>query len=171
MELVRQPGTWVLRLNGPEAALLRESLSAVLEMYAVPPPEMDPKVSEVWYQTGAARKARMTPQETAEWAGHLHEVRSGRIPLLQRWVEALTRTTVPVELAVARDEMETLLQTANDHRLRRAAEHGVGEGDLELDLAGIGDEARRFALVEIHFLAWLIEVLLVEISAEASGDG
>ena len=150
-------------MNGPE--------SAVLEMYAVPPPEMDPKVSEVWYQTGAARKARMTPQETAEWAGHLHEVRSGRIPLLQRWVEALTRTTVPVELEVARDEMETLLQTANDHRLRRAAEHGVGEGDLELDLAGIGDEARRFALVEIHFLAWLIEVLLVEVSAEASGDG
>jgi hypothetical protein len=171
MELVRHPGKWVLRLNGAEASLLRESLAAVLEMYAVPPAEMDPKVSEVWYQSGAARKARMTPEETAEWAGHLHEVRTGRVPLLERWVAALTQATLPVDLEVARDEMETLLQTANDHRLRRAAEHGVGEGDLETDLADIKDDARRFALMEIHFLAWLIEVLLMELSGGASADG
>ena len=60
------------------------------------------------------------------------------------------------------NEIETLVASLNDHRLRRAGEFDLGEGDLEVRAMEKAKGDKRVALVEIHFLAWMIEMLLQE---------
>ncbi len=60
------------------------------------------------------------------------------------------------------DEVESFVATLNDHRLRRAAEFDLGEGDLEVRAMEKSKGDKRVALVEIHFLAWMIELILQE---------
>jgi hypothetical protein len=61
---------------------------------------------------------------------------------------------------LSKEDEESFLATVNDHRLRRAAEFDLGEGDLEVPVMEKAKGNKRVALVEIHFLAWMIELIL-----------
>ena len=63
---------------------------------------------------------------------------------------------------IPENDLETLVATLNDHRLRRVGEFDLGETDLEVRAMEKAKGDKRIALVEIHFLAWMMEMILQE---------
>ena len=81
---------------------------------------------------------------------------------MKSWLKTLPPVGQAGRWVLPKDEVESFLATCNDHRLRRAAEFDFGEGDLEVKAMERAKGDKRIALVEIHFLAWLIELILHE---------
>ena len=79
---------------------------------------------------------------------------------MHRWLKAIPPFGQPGKLVLPKEEVESFLATLNDHRLRRAAEFDLAEGDLEVSAMEKAKGDKRVALVEIHFLAWMIELIL-----------
>ena len=143
-----------LELAGPESALLRQVLEGLREAYQTDPGELDPMVSNVWYGRAGLKEAGIRGEEILHWIEGLHEVRLGRQKALDRWIHALPPAGQAGILHVKEEEVEVLMASLNDHRLRRAGEFDLGEGDLEVKAMEKSKGDKRVALVEIHFLAW-----------------
>ena len=86
----------------------------------------------------------------------------GREKFTQHWLKQLPPVGQSGVWHLAAKEVEAFLATLNDHRLRRAAEFDLGEGDLEVHALERAKGDKRIALVEIHFLAWIMEMILHE---------
>lgn len=155
-------GGRVVELGGPESALLRQVLESLNEAYQTAPGELDPMVANLWYGRAGLREAGIRGEEAIHWVEGLHEVRLARQLALQRWLKALPPGGHAGTWQIPEDEMETLVAALNDHRLRRAGEFDLGEGDLEVRAMEKARGDKRVALVEIHFLAWMIELILQE---------
>lgn len=151
-----------IELAGPESALVRQVLEGLSEAYQTAPGELDPMVANLWYGRAGLKEAGIRGEEAIHWIEGLHEVRLGRQKSLDRWLQAVPPAGHAGVWKVAEDEVETLVASLNDHRLRRAAEFDLGEGDLEVRAMEKARGDKRVALVEIHFLAWMIELLLQE---------
>ena len=106
----------------------------------------------------------MSDAESADWIKQLQAVRSGRLETLQKWLADLrARTPGAFTLRVGFEKAETLMTAFNDHRLLLAAQHDIGEGEMDLRtlsaLTSLPAE-KQSALYEIHFLAYIIEELI-----------
>jgi hypothetical protein len=117
-------------------------------------------VGNVWYGREGLREAGICGEDALHWIQDLHEVRLEREKSMQRWLKDLPPFGKPGKWILPKEEVESLLATLNDHRLRRAAEFDLGEGDLEVLAMEKAKGDKRVALVEIHFLAWMIELIL-----------
>ncbi len=146
----------------PEAALLRQALESTVAAYRTPPAELDPMVGNVWYRQAGLREAGIRGEDAFHWVEGLHEVRLGREKMAQGWMKGLPPIGQAGGWVLDGDEVESFVATLNDHRLRRAAEFDLGEGDLEVRAMEKSKGDKRVALVEIHFLAWMIELILQE---------
>lgn len=151
-----------VELAGPESALVRQVLEGLLEAYQTAPGELDPMVANLWYGRAGLKEAGIRGEEAVHWIEGLHEVRLGRQKFLEGWLQALPKLGLSGVWNISEEEVETLVAALNDHRLRRAAEFDLGEGDLEVRAMEKSKGDKRVALVEIHFLAWMIELLLQE---------
>lgn len=151
-----------VELAGPEAALLRQVLEGLQEAYQTAPGELDPMVANLWYGRAGLKEAGIRGEEAVHWIEGLHEVRLGRQKFLGRWLKALPQLGHSGVWNISEEDVETLVAALNDHRLRRSAEFDLGEGDLEVRAMEKAKGDKRVALVEIHFLAWMIELLLQE---------
>jgi len=151
-----------IELAGPESALVRQVLEGLREAYQTAPGELDPMVANLWYGRAGLKEAGIRGEEAIHWIEGLHEVRLGRQKSLDRWLQSVPPAGHAGVWKVAEDEVETLVACLNDHRLRRAAEFDLGEGDLEVRAMEKARGDKRVALVEIHFLAWMIELILQE---------
>jgi len=155
-------GGRVVELAGAEAALVRQVLESLREAYQTAPGELDPMVANLWYGRAGLKEAGIRGEEAIHWIEGLHEIRLGRQAALQRWLQALPKTGHSGSWAIPHEEVESLVAALNDHRLRRAGEFDLGEGDLEVRAMEKARGDKRVALVEIHFLAWMIELILQE---------
>ena len=153
-------GGRTIELAAPEAALLRQVLESTGEAYRALPGELDPMVGNVWYGREGLREAGIRGEDALHWIQDLHEVRLGREKSMQRWLKALPPFGQPGKWVLSKEDEESFLATVNDHRLRRTAEFDLGEGDLEVPVMEKAKGNKRVALVEIHFLAWMIELIL-----------
>ena len=163
MKISKPPGGGrQVELAGPESALLRQVLEGLSEAYQTAPGELDPMVANLWYGRVGLKEAGICGEEAIHWIEGLHEVRLGRQAALQRWLKGLPKAGHAGSWNVPDEEVETLVAALNDHRLRRAGEFDFGEGDLEVRAMEKARGDKRVALVEIHFLAWMIELLLQE---------
>lgn len=163
MKVVREKaGGFRFELAAPEAALLRQALESTSEAYRTDPGELDPMVGNVWYGRAGLREAGIRGEDALHWIEGLHEVRLGREKFTQHWLKQLPPVGQSGVWPLAAKEVEAFLATLNDHRLRRAAEFDLGEGDLEVQALERAKGDKRIALVEIHFLAWIIEMILHE---------
>jgi len=151
-----------VELAGPESALVRQVLESLNEAYQTAPGELDPMVANLWYGRAGLKEAGIRGEEAIHWIEGLHEVRLGRQAALDRWLNSLPTAGHAGLWNIAKEDLETLVATLNDHRLRRAGEFDLGEGDLEVKAMEKSKGDKRVALVEIHFLAWMIELLLQE---------
>ena len=164
MDAAREDNRIVLLFNRAEAGLLRGVLRGVTRQYQLKPGEIDPKVAEVWYSRRGCEGAALSAGETQEWLEHLHAFKSARLDAMGRWLEQLAARQEEVwPLRLGLEEAEMFLTVINDHRLFAAARHDIGQA--EMDLGFSGDivrltPAQQAALLEIHFLAWIIEEVL-----------
>jgi len=156
----KSSGNRHFELAAPEAALLRQALESTVVAYRTPPAELDPMVGNVWYRQTGLREAGIRGEDAFHWVEGLHEVRLGREKMAQGWMKGLPPIGRAGGWVLDGDEVESFVATLNDHRLRRAAEFDLGEGDLEVRAMEKSKGDKRVALVEIHFLAWMIELIL-----------
>lgn len=157
-----QGGGRQVELAGPESALLRQVLEALSDAYQTAPGELDPMVANLWYGRAGLREAGIRGEEAVQWIEGLHEVRLGRQAVVQGWLKTMPKAGHSGVWKIPNEEIEILVASLNDHRLRRAGEFDLGEGDLEVRAMEKARGDKRVALVEIHFLAWMIELLLQE---------
>ena len=157
-----QGGGRQVELAGPESALLRQVFEGLSEAYQTAPGELDPMVANLWYGRAGLKEAGIRGEEAIHWIEGLHEVRLGRQVAVQRWLKSMPKAGHGGVWNVPENDIETLVASLNDHRLRRAGEFDLGEGDLEVRSMEKARGDKRVALVEIHFLAWMIEMLLQE---------
>ena len=157
-----QGGGRQVELAGPESALLRQVLEGLSEAYQTAPGELDPMVANLWYGRVGLKEAGIRGEEAIHWIEGLHEVRLGRQAAVQRWLKSMPKAGHGGVWNVPENDIETLVASLNDHRLRRAGEFDLGEGDLEVRSMEKARGDKRVALVEIHFLAWMIEMILQE---------
>ncbi|NCW27201.1 MAG: DUF2017 family protein, partial [Verrucomicrobia bacterium] len=99
-------------------------------------------------------------EDALHWIEGLHEVRLGREKHTQNWLKKLPAVGQSGVWRLPVNEVDAFLATLNDHRLRRAAEFDLGDGDLEVMALEKAKGDKRIALVEIHFLAWVMEMIL-----------
>jgi hypothetical protein len=147
-----------------ECKIIERVLEAIIKNYQVPPDELDSATAAVWYSTRGCKSARMSAAETADWVKQLRAVRSGRLEMLQKWLADLrSRPPGAFTLRIELDKAEALMTAINDHRLLLAAQHNIGEEELEMRtlaaFTNLPAETQR-ALYEIHFLAYIIEELI-----------
>lgn len=155
-------GARQVELAGPESALLRQVLEGLQEAYQTAPGELDPMVGNLWYGRAGLKEAGIRGEEAIHWIEGLHEARLGRQAALQRWMNSMPKAGQAGVWSISEQDVELLVASLNDHRLRRAGEFDLGERDLEVKAMERAKGDKRIALVEIHFLAWLIELILHE---------
>lgn len=153
-----------IALSTGEAMVLRRALDALAAAYRTPPERIDPRVAAVWYSTRGCQSAGMSSEETSDWVRQIHGFKSANLELVEGWLDQLDeRAAGRAILELPLGHAEALVGALNDHRLRAAAEHGIGQEEMDLrdPLSVVGlASGRQAALIEIHFLAWVIEVVL-----------
>lgn len=164
MDVSRQNGKLAIRLNLFEAPLLRRSLEVLAENYRVPPADLDPATAAVWYSSRGCRTAGLSAEETRDWLASLHEFKNAHLRRLEDWIAQLAGVKpAGVTLLLELEAVDAFLVIVNDYRLLLAARHDIGEAEMDL-LTDKAIEslapARQAALMEIHYLAWLIEEVL-----------
>ena len=166
MRVKRDNDALLLSLNALEGRVLLQVFQHLAAMYRFKPEELDSEISQAWYSTHGCESARATPEETREWVEHLHAFKTARLSSIEEW----SRQLAPVagkrlQIRVPLDDAPAFVASINDHRLSAAAQHNVGEEEMSLrtpmELAALPEE-RQQALLEIHFLAWIIEGTLRE---------
>ena len=166
MRIARENGTLVLKANLVESRLLSGVLHALIRDYRLAPGQLDAPARGAWYSTRGCESAKISTQETAEWIASLHEGKGAMVNQLQRWagqLDALSGDGSGVQLSIAPDDVPGFMTAINDYRLLAAARHQIGQAEMEVDwsdpAAGFSPERQR-ALLEIDFLAWIIEMML-----------
>ena len=176
MHLTREPDGLLFSFNPIEANLLRRVLEQLKASYGIDPGDLDPRIAAAWYSTRGCQSAGMSPEDTQHWLEHLHEFKSARVPKIQGWLRQLAQvhagapagahagaSVLRLDLADA-DPFITLL---NGHRLQLAARHEIADREMEVrshEAMALLPIHQQEALIEIHILAWLIEVTLEAIS-------
>lgn len=164
MRLKRDNDTLLLALNALEARLLHKIFRQLVENYRPAPGELDPKTAAAWYSTRGCVAAKMSEEETREWLGQLHAFKGARVEKLEDWSRQLASgTSGDCRVRIAIDDVPTFMASINDHRLLAAARHGIGQHEMDAhwpwQLAKL-PAARQEAMLEIHFLAWVLEETL-----------
>ena len=161
MRLRRDNDKLVLTVNALEAHLLIQILDQLAAQYGLKPGELDASTASAWYSKRGCISARVSREETEEWLDSLQKIKGGRLKKIEEWSGGLkeTKSNRP-QLNISLDDAPIFISAINDYRLMTAARHNIGEAEMaihspiEFDL--IPGE-RQEALLEIHFLAWVIE--------------
>ena len=175
MRASRQGERIRLALTPGEGVVMRHVLGALVSAYKVPPDRIDPRVAGVWYSESGCMAAGMSEEETRDWVRQIHGFKGENLVLIEGWLRQLTeKGSGRMELVVPVEQAEVFVGALNDHRLRVAAERGIGQEEMELRDIGAAESLgaeRQAALMEIHFLAWVIEHVLRLIAPEAADWG
>jgi hypothetical protein len=172
MKAARQGDHLRLTFDRFEARLLQSILDALITNYQVPPEQLDAKAAEAWYSRRGCQTAGMSPEDTRDWLAQLHGYKSANLALLRRCRAQLADPHHdPIELVVPVDQAPALMTALNDHRLLLAARHDIGEAEMQMPLRQALKKlspVQQTALVEIDFLAWIIQEILHLIAPEAA---
>lgn len=173
MKASREAGRIRLNLDAGEAAVLRSILASLASAYRVPPEEVDPKLAAVWYSQRGCQSAGMSREDAREWVRQIHGFKGANLALIQEWLKQIgVPGKEPAALVLPDEQAESFVGVLNDHRLRMAALHGIGQEEMDLrteeDWERIGPD-RQSALIQIHVLAWIIETVLRLTAPDAAG--
>ena len=170
MNVRRDKEALLLQLHPLEAVLLHRILSVIMENYRVGPADLDPLTAEAWYSARGCETAGLSAEETREWLAALHQHKSEQLRRLEDWAGVLARPQpTGLTLRVPLRDADAFLTAVNDYRLLNAARHHIGEAEMNLRTDRAVENlppARRAALMEIHFLAWLIEETLAALDKD-----
>lgn len=154
-------------LNQDEVRFLADVLESLKQKYQIPPELMDSKTSSVWYSMKGCSQMEMSEEDREEWLLGLQQHRTEYQGKMDGWLKCLKSADPEASLVLLEipfTEVEMLLSILNDHRLAMAAVHEVGQGEMEHDLEKVEDPIKRSALFQIHFLGWMMERIIGEVS-------
>lgn len=161
MRVQRQGERLVLSFSVSEGSLLLRTLARLATSYHLKPDELDPRASAVWYSKKGCASAKLSETETHEWLEHLHTLRKAGSTNLEHWARQLTAAEGrPPFLKLSGEAASAFLVALNDYRLMTAACHDIGEKEMSIHSPTALSQlppARREALFEVHFLAWIVE--------------
>ena len=160
MRVKRDNDVLVIVWNLMEARFFDQLLERITASYRAEPGTLHSSAEEVLYSTKGCA-AETTPEEAVEWAEQLRGFKSARLSLIDDWSSQLkSGGPLRVHLEVKIDHAPEFIGAINDYRLMAAAEHAIGEDEMSFrdpsEMASLPDE-RQGALLEIHFLAWIME--------------
>lgn len=185
MRLKRENESLVFTLSLPEHLLLAHTLRELIGKYQLKPQELDAPTATAWYSRRGCAAAGMSDEETKEWLEHLHAFKKSTcLQRLEEWAAQLSAqgsggegekgrkgagkiTPAPLPeqstLRIPTDHAAGFVTAINDYRLAAAARHDIGQAEMDAhspwQLAKL-PPLRRKAVLEIHFLAWIIEETL-----------
>lgn len=164
MRVKRENNTLLLNLNALEARVLLRVLRLIADNYRLAPGDLPEPAASAWYSTRGCASAGMSGEETREWLAHLHAFKSARLEQLQHWAAQLAEARAgAAHVRVSLNDAPAFIAAINDHRLLMAAQHHVGQEEMDarsvVQLLKL-PSATQEALMEIHFLAWIIEEML-----------
>jgi hypothetical protein len=180
MRLQRENESLVFSLSPAERWLLARVLRELIEKYRLKPDELDAATMAVWYSSRGCATAGMSAEETKEWLEHLHAFKKGAsLQRLEEWSAQLDAGSVngndqstslcpipltdPHSLRLSTEHAPAFVTALNDYRLAAAARHDIGQAEMDAhspwQLARL-PPSRQQAVLEIHFLAWMIEETL-----------
>jgi hypothetical protein len=178
MRLQRENESLVFTLSRPERLLLAHALEELAAKYRLKPDDLDARTAAAWYSRRGCASAGMSDEETKEWLEHLHAFKKGtHLQRLEEWAAQLgARRTESAErgrgdseyseqsmLRIPTDQAATFMTAINDYRLAAAERHDIGQAEMDAHFPGqLAKLAplRQKAVLEIHFLAWIIEETL-----------
>jgi hypothetical protein len=159
MQIHPTPQGVVLTLARAEAHFVAHVLGRILENYENP--AGDESFTPHWDGREALRRSGASPEDEELWMEERAAFRSAHAGALRSWRQRLAAASGEwMEWRLDAGEIGVFLLTANDHRMYLAHRYAVGEQDMESRLEEIADDDRRMALVEIHLLAQMMEMLL-----------
>jgi hypothetical protein len=163
MRVKREKDLLILTLNLTESRVISSVFRQLIANYTLKPGELDAKTASVWYSTRGCLTASMSPEETKEWVDHLHAFKSENLNRLKEWSKSLAQRKPHTDLPIKLADAPAFMTAVNDHRLMAAACHGISQKEMEIfspfEFAKLR-AGRRAALLEIHFLAWVLEETL-----------
>ena|SRR5947209_612373 len=164
MEATNAGNNLVLTFTLFESRLLQHILKQIIANYQIKPERLDAKSAAAWYSTQGCQTADMSADETHDWLETLHQYKSANVQLLTKWFRRLAvPKTVPSQLRIKLEDVSVLLTALNDHRLLKAAQHDIGQPEMDLRTVSAFNEldlSKQKALCEIEFLAGLIDQIL-----------
>ena len=173
MHAQRNTDSIQLSLGLFESKVLRQILMFIRNEYRKQPSELDRETAGAWYNVGGAM--HMTAEEQVDWLQQMHEFKSARVDLMEKWIKSLetAQPDNPAELTLPLAAIPDFLTVINDHRLLTAARNEIGQA--EMDVRTMADftalpPLQQTALTEIHFLAGLMEHLLYLLSLDPSAE-
>jgi hypothetical protein len=165
VRLSRENESLIFTLNRTESFFLASALRDLIEKYRLKPNELDAATAAAWYSPRGCVAAGMSEEETKEWLENLHALKRGtRLQELEEWAAQLAKAeTERPTLRIAIGHATGFITAINDHRLAVAARHEIGQSEMDArspwQLAKLAP-VRVKAVLEIHFLAWMIEETL-----------
>jgi hypothetical protein len=165
VRLTRDKKRLIFSLNLIEGTLLRRVFEQLRAQYRLKPDDIDPKTAAAWYSTRGCQSAGMSTEDTRLWIEHLHEFKAARLEKLEAWTRQLVAPRQPgaLRLTIPLEDADAFMAALNDHRLRLAACHEIGQKEMDAHSPQTLDRLpihQQEALLEIHVLAWLIEETL-----------
>jgi hypothetical protein len=164
MRLKRENDTLLLHLNALEGRVFLRVLRQLAAHYQLTPDELAEPAASAWYSTRGCASARMSAEETREWLANLHALKSARLEKIEDWTTQLAQTKGgSAQVRVSLGDAPAFIAAINDHRLLLAARHHIGQDEMDarsaMEFLKLSS-ATQEALMEVHFLAWIIEEML-----------
>lgn len=163
MRLKRESDTLRFTFSAAESQIFQGILQQLAAAYQLKPGDLDSATAAVWYSNRGCASAQMSAEETQEWLAALQGLKAARLPLIESWRRELSAAGPKAQLTLSLENAPAFMAAINDHRLRAAAQHDIGEDEMDIQspfrLFKLSPE-RQAALMEIHFLAWILEATL-----------
>jgi len=160
VQVIRRKEELDIILFQPEAHLMKRSLDEIYSNYRTKPEDLPESIKQLWH----SHACELEPEDRKIWLEHLSEFRGFNSQLIQRLSVQLDGIkNWPVILTVSLQEADSLLTILNDQRLYLAAAHEVGEQEMNQDWEVVIQSPEKQVVVNIHFLAWLIELVIMRL--------
>ncbi len=167
MQVLRYQHHFELVLFKPEAFLLRSSLEQILKNYRAQPEELPPAARDLWFK----HDHQLDEEDHEIWLQNLREYRGENSRLVEQLLkETSVRDVWPQVIVIPVDQADSFITIINDHRLYLAAVNGVGEKEMNEDWEISDKSPGKMAVMNIHFLAWLIEIFLIRMNETSHGS-
>jgi hypothetical protein len=144
-----------------EAHFVAHILLRILENYEHPGGGDEGSFARRWDGREALQASAYSEEDEVLWMEERAAFRSTHAQLVRTWHHPLATIAGEwITWPMPRDEIALFLLIANDHRMYLAHRYAVREYDMESSLEQIDDEDRRMAVLEIHLLAQMMEMVL-----------
>lgn len=161
MQVLRHPKGLELILFQPEVVFLKQALEQIIFNYRTAPEDLPDSIRQKWFP--GQEQLDDDDLEILHEDGGLF--RGENATLAQKILSQLNDPlSWPLILLLDWDEADRFLTVINDQRLYLAAVFGVNEVDMTSDLEEVKASEKKSALIQIHFLAWMVELMVMRMS-------